>query len=106
MIDTGDERSVMGHAVSGSIVAGVLAGSINYNQYKKADISQKEFLAQTAKTTIQGGVGTASAVATANAIGKGDYVGALTAISLGVVGVYAAEKLYEKLENKETIDAK
>ena len=106
MIDTGDERNVLGHAVSGSIVAGVLAGSINYSRYKKADIGQKEFLSETMKTTVQGGIGTASAIATANYIGRGDYLGALTSMSLGMVGVYTTEKLYENLEYEEKISAK
>jgi hypothetical protein len=98
IIDTGDERNVTGHFVSGAIAAGVFAGSMNYNKYKKADISQKEFLSETIKTSIQGGVGTAAAVSTANYLGKGDYVAALTAMSLGVVGVYATEKLYENID--------
>ena len=100
IIDTGDERSVTGHFVSGAIAAGVFTGSMNYSKYKKADISQKEFLAETVKNSVQGGMGTAAAVATTNYIGRGDYIAALTAMSLGVVGVYATEKLYENIDYK------
>ena len=101
MIDTGDERSVTGHFISGTVFSAIFAGSINYNKYKKEEISKEEMITESTKLAIQGGVGTAAAVATANYIGKGNYIGALTAISLGAMGIYGAQKIGEIYENKK-----
>jgi uncharacterized membrane protein len=73
-IDTGDQRSVTGHLISGTVFSAVFAGS------------------------IKGGIATASAIATANYIGTGDILKALTAMSLGAIGVYTTQKVYDKLE--------
>lgn len=40
-IDTGDERSVTGHLISGTVFSAVFAGSINYSKYKKDEITKK-----------------------------------------------------------------
>lgn len=110
-IDTGDERSVTGHLISGTVFSAIFAGSINYNKYQKDEITKAEFINDTAKLALQGGIGTAAAVATANYIGRGNYIGAMTAISIGAVGVYSAQKVYERLDiqankTKELEDAK
>lgn len=95
MINTGDERNITGHFVSGAVFSAIFSSAMNYNKYKKSEITKKEMIQDTAKLTIQGGLGTASAIATANYIGKGNYVGALTALSLGAMSLYATEKAYE-----------
>lgn len=97
-INTGSQRSIVGHFVSGGVVSAVFALSTNYTKYKKDEINKYEFLNQTLKTTIQGGVATASAIATANYVGKGNYLGALSALSIGVMGVYATDRVYDRLE--------
>ena len=108
MIDTGDERSVTGHFISGTVFSAIFAGSMNYNKHKKEEISKDEMIKDTAKLALQGGVGTASAVATSNYIGKGNYIGALTAISLGAMGIYGAQKITEMIEEEkiETVKEK
>jgi len=110
-IDTGDERSVTGHLVSGTVLAGIISGGLNYSKYTKDEISQKELINNTTKVAFQGGIATASAIATANYIGNGNILGALTAMSLGAMGVYTTQKIYDKLEiesekPKEIEDAK
>ncbi len=101
-IDTGDERSVTGHLVSGTVFSAVFGGSINYAKYKKNEITQKELFNDTVKLALQGGIATASAVATANYIGKGNWLGALSAASIGAMGVYTTQKVYDKLEIEST----
>jgi hypothetical protein len=110
-INTGTERSVVGHLVSGGVFSAVFALSTNYTKYKKQEISKEEFFKQTLKTTLQGGIATASAIATANYVGKANYIGALGAASIGVMGVYTTDRVYDKLEiqankTKEIEDAK
>jgi len=100
MIDTGDERSVTGHFISGTVFSAIFAGAMNYNKYKKEEITKDELIQDTGRLALQGGIGTASAIATANYVGKGNYVGALTAISLGAMGIYGTQKISEMLEEK------
>ncbi len=100
MIDTGDERSVIGHFISGTVFSAIFAGAMNYNKYKKEEISKDELVQDTGRLALQGGIGTASAVATANYVGKGNYIGAFTAISMGAMGIYGTQKISEMLEEK------
>ena len=95
MIDTGEPRSVTGHVVSGAIASAVVAGSINYNNYSKDEISKDEAIKNSVKLTVQGGVATGSAIAAANYLGKGNYLGVLAAVALGLGGVYTLEKVYQ-----------
>jgi len=110
-IDTGTPRSVTGHFISGAIATSVIAGSLNYRRYQKNEISKSEMINDTLKTTIQGAIATASAVATTNYIGESKMVEAMTALSIGAIGVYGTQKVYDRLEvqvnkNKEIQDAK
>ncbi len=97
-INTGATRSVPGHLISGTLASSVIAGAMNYNKYKKSEITKKEFINNTIKTSLQGGIATASAVAASNYIGEKNLLGALGAISAGVVAVYGTEKVYDRLE--------
>ena len=103
MIDTGEPRSVTGHAVSGAVASAVVAGSINYNNYNKDKITKEEAVQNSIKLAVQGGVATGSAIAATNYLGKGNYLGMLAAVTLGLGGVYAVEKVAEKIsETKQT----
>lgn len=106
MIDTGDARSVTGHVVSGAVASAVVAGGINYNSYKKEEVSKNDAIKNSIKLTAQGGVATGSAIAAANYLGRGNYLGMLSAISLGFGGVYAIEKISEKLNETKMIEEK
>ncbi len=105
MIDTGDERSVAGHLISGTVFSGIFAGAINYNRYEKKEISKEEFIHDTGRLAVQGGIGTASAIATANYIGRGNYIGAFAAVGLGALGIYGAQKISERIEQKKETKA-
>ena len=99
-IDTGDERSVTGHLVSGTVFSAIFAGSINYNKYQKDEIDKSELVNDTTRMAIQGGIGTAAAVATSNYVGRGDWLSALTSIAVGATSIYATQKVYDNIENK------
>ncbi len=100
-IDTGTPRNVTGHLVSGALASGTIATAINYNRYKNAEIDKNAAIKNSLKLAVQGGIATSSAIAAANYLGKGETYKMLSAISLGILGVYTLEKLDEKLNNKQ-----
>ena len=110
-INTGASRNVTGHFISGAIASSIVAGAINYKKYQNQEITQAALLNETLKTSLQGGIATASAIATTNYIGEGKLIHAITAMSIGAKGVYGTQKVYDRLElqvnkNKEIEDAK
>ncbi|QKF81291.1 magnetosome protein MamC [Halarcobacter ebronensis] len=103
-INTGAPRNVTGHVVSGALAAGALAAAVNYNKYKKGEATKNEAINNSIKLSAQGGIATGSAIAAANYLGNGSVVKMLTAVSVGAMGIYAVEKLSEKLSKKELIE--
>lgn len=97
-IDTGAPRNVTGHFISGAIASSIISGGLNYLKYQKNELTQKEMINETLKTSLLGGIATASAIATTNYIGEGKIVQAMTAASIGVMGVYGTQKVYDRLE--------
>ncbi len=106
VIDTGAPRSVAGHFVSGAIASAVIAGSINYSRYKKEQISSQEALRNGVKLTAQGGIATSSAIAAANYLGQNNFLGFLTAVSLGAMGVYGVEQIAQHFDARKAVEAK
>ena len=108
-INTGEPRNVNGHIISGALASGAIASAINYHAYSKQEISKQHAIQNSLKLTLQGGIATGSAIAATNYLGKNNWLGMISAISLGAVGVYAVEKLTEKwakqsqIENDETL---
>ncbi len=100
VIDTGDARSVTGHIISGALAAGAVAGALNYNRYVKKELTKQQAISNSVKLTTQGGIATGSAIAAANYLGQNNLLGMISAVSLGAMGVYAVEKLSEKLEER------
>lgn len=96
-VNTGTPRNVTGHIISGAIASSVIAGALNYNKFQKEEITKEEAIKDTMKLTVQGGIATGSAIAAANYIGNGNWFGMMSAISLGMAGIYAAEKVCEKM---------
>jgi len=97
-VNTGAPRSVTGHFLSGAIASSIVTGALNYQKYQKSEITKNQMIVDTLKMTVQGGVVTASAVATTNYIGEGKIMQAMTAMSIGAMGVYGTQKVYDKLE--------
>jgi hypothetical protein len=98
-IDTGDERHVVGHFVSGAVAGAIAGGTLNYNKYKNDELTKDQLFNTTAKTTVQAGIGTAAAISTANNMGKGNWLGVFASIGIGVIGVYGTQKFYDKLDS-------
>ncbi|PIF04567.1 MAG: hypothetical protein CSA86_01400 [Arcobacter sp.] len=97
-IDTGTPRSITGHFISGVIATSIISGAINYKKYKNGEISKSESINDTIKTSLQGGIATAGAIATTNYIGEGRIIQAMASMSIAATGVYGTEKIYDKLE--------
>ncbi len=95
LINTGDERSVAGHFVSGAICSAIVSANINYNINKEKQDTVSTIKRESSKAFLQGGAATAGAVSAANKIGKGDYLGALFSVGIGAAVVYAVEKAYQ-----------
>lgn len=97
-INTGDPRNVVGHVISGAIASAIVSGTLNYKKTMQRKMSTKDAIKDTVKITTQGGIATGSAIAAANYIGQPNgWMKALTAVSVGMAGIYAVEILDEKL---------
>lgn len=110
-INTGTPRNVTGHFISAAIATSIVAGALNFRRYENSEISKSELVSDTLKKLLQGAIATSSAIATSNYIGEGKIMHAMTAMSIGAMGVYGTQKVYEKLElqvnkNKEIENAK
>ncbi|QKF76903.1 hypothetical protein [Arcobacter defluvii] len=100
-IDTGTPRNVLGHVISGAVASAVISGAINYKKAQARQITKKEAIKDTIKRTSQGAITTGCAIATANYLGqKGGFFKAITAASIGMMGIYAIEVIEEKLDQK------
>lgn len=100
-INTGAPRNVTGHVVSGAVASGALAGALNYDKFKKEQMSKEAAVQNTIKLSVQGGIATGSAIAAANYLGQGNIFGMLSAISIGAMGVYATEKVSDKIQEQQ-----
>lgn len=99
-LNTGEPRNVLGHIVSGAIASSIISGGVNYNKVKKGEISKEEAIKDTIKLTSQGAIATGTAIATSNYLGqKNGLLKALTSASIGLVGIYAIEKIDDTLSN-------
>jgi hypothetical protein len=105
MIDTGTPRSVLGHVVSGTIASAAIAGGMHYNQVQKGTLDKKAAIRTTIKLSLQGGVATGAAIAAANHLGKSNFFGVLSALSIGVAGVYAIEKINDYVQEKAPLES-
>ncbi len=93
LINTVDPRSVTGHVVSGTFASGIISSTVNYKKYQNGEISYAKAVQNTVKVTAQGGIATGAAISATNHLGPGGggLFQALTAISLGMAGIYAVE---------------
>lgn len=89
------------HVISGAAVSLLAAGTVNAMKAKKGEITKTQAIKEVAKRTTQGTIATASVVAASNYKDqKNGLFKALTALSIGAMGVYAVEVLDKKLEEK------
>ncbi len=98
LLNTGAQRSITGHAVSGGVAGILLASYMNYKDYKEGKISQEKALKNTVAAGAQGAVITACAIGVANALGgnKGAFQALLESsayLCAGVAGVYIIDNV-------------
>lgn len=95
------------HIVSGAAVSLLAAGTINAMRVKKGESTPTQAIKDVVKRTTQGTIATASVVAASNYNGqKNGMFKALTALSIGAMGVYAVEMIDKKFnsDNEEVLD--
>ncbi|WP_294963548.1 hypothetical protein [Sulfurimonas sp.] len=109
-LDTGTQRHILGHAISGAIAVGVVSSVNNAKKVKEEKLQKKEAIRNTIKDSIIGGVATATAISVTNNIGNPNksLFQALGSLAIGLGAIYTIEKSAaiqnEKLlikENKE-----
>lgn len=102
IVNTGAPRSIVGHAVSGAIIGLMIGGAYGYSRYKKGEIDKNTAIKNTLKSTIEGGIITASGIAASNAIGDSSksparsMFEALSYISIGIAGAYSVNNVFDK----------
>ncbi len=102
LINTGEPRSITGHVVSGALASGIISSTVNYKKYQNGDINYVDAIQNTTKITMQGGIATGAAISATNHLGPagGGLFKALTAISIGMAGIYAVEVADQLLSHK------
>lgn len=103
-ISLGQKKNVASYTVASFLASGVTASALNYNSYKKGELNKKEAINSALKLSVQGAIATGAAVAAGNYIGDKKYLSVLTALSVGFSGVYAVEKIAERLKTKEDLE--
>lgn len=95
-VNTPESKVVAKQIATGVVVSGTAIGFINYHQYKKEQMSKEEALKNALKVVAQGSVATGTAIAISRYLERKSLIGALSALSLGVAGIYGIEKVYRK----------
>lgn len=104
-IDTGAPRHIYGHAVSGAVAVGVVSAIVNAKKVKEEKVTKQEAIRDTLKSSIVGGIATATAVSVANNLGdpKKSIFQTLGSLALGAGAVYAIEKASDLQVKKELV---
>ncbi len=88
------------HIVSGAAVSLLAAGTVNVMKVRKGETTPTKAIKEVVKRTTQGTIATASVVAASNYKGqKNGMFKALTALSIGAMGVYAVEMIDKKFNS-------
>ncbi len=81
------------YAVSSAIGAGILAGTLNYQDYKEGKSTKNEAIMKSIKVSAQTAVATGSSIASVQYLANKNYLAALTSLAIGVGSVMAVEKI-------------
>lgn len=101
MINTGTQRSITGHAISGATASLIVSSAMNIAKVKEQKLSPQMAIQNSLKMASAGAIATGSAIATANYLNQnGGFLKALSALSFGIASLYALEVIFEKIENK------
>lgn len=97
-IKLGQPKNVASYTLGAVFASGMTAAALNYNSYKKGEMNKQEAINNAIKLSIQGGIATGTAVTAGNSIGAKKYMNALSALSIGLTGIYLVEKVAENLQ--------
>lgn len=101
MINTGTQRSITGHAISGATASLIVSSAMNIAKVKEQKLSPQMAIQNSLKMASAGAIATGSAIATANYLNQnGGFLKALSALSFGIASLYALEVICEKIQNK------
>lgn len=90
-----NEPNVVAQKVAIGVLVSVAAiGHINYQDYKKEQMSKEEAIKNGLKVVVQGGIATTTTIAIGHMVERKSWMGVLGALSLGVAGIYGVEKFY------------
>jgi len=93
------------HIVSGAAVSLLAAGTVNLMKVRKGESTPMQATKEVVKRTTQGTIATASVVAASNYQGqKNGMFKALTALSIGAMGVYAVEMIDKKFNGENEVE--
>lgn len=106
-IDTGSQRHVIGHAISGAIAVGVVSSVTNAKKVKEEKLEKNEAIRNTIKDSVIGGVATATAISVSNNLGDPNksLFQALGSLAIGLGAIYTIEKS-AAIQNKKLITNK
>ena len=101
MINTGTQRSVVGHAISGATASLIVSSAMNIAKVKEQKLSPQMAIQNSLKMASAGAIATGYAIVTANYLNQdGGFLKAISALSLGIASLYALEIMFEKIHFK------
>lgn len=87
------------YLVSTTIATSVVTGALNYDKFKKGDMTKKEAIKDTLKLSTQAGIASGATIAAIQYSINKNYLSAFLSIGAGVGGVIAIEKICKKEED-------
>ncbi|PID47872.1 MAG: hypothetical protein CR967_02675 [Proteobacteria bacterium] len=88
----GINETPLDYLVSGTLVAGLISSNLNYQKYKKEEISKQDAIRDTLAVSAQAGIASASAVASIQYLANKNYLNAALSLAVGIGGIVAIEK--------------
>lgn len=94
------QSQIIESSLTGVVTASTLSGIINYEKLKRGETTKEEMLREGAKFALQGGIAAVSVAQTKQFYAQKNLLGATLSVAAGIVGVYAVEKVAQKLQEK------
>lgn len=88
-------------ALAGGVASALTSGFLNYQKFKKEELSKATTISTTIKETTQGAVASTATIVLANYYDKKNYLGAVASVALGVTGIVLVEMLSSKMKGSQ-----
>ncbi len=89
------------YAISSAIGAGILTGSLKYQDYKEGKITKQQAISHSVKVSAQTAMATGASIASVQYLANKNYLGAFFTLAVGVGSVIAVEKICKKTIKEE-----